>query len=236
MSQDVVIAAAGLERRFGSFRVLRGLDLSVPRASVMALFGPNGAGKTTLLRILAGLTSPTRGSVAILGRPAPVDARTRGRIGVVSHETFLYGDLTARENLAYYARLYGVGDIGRIDRLIERVGLARFADRRARAFSRGMAQRLALARAILHEPDLLLLDEPFTGLDPQGAEVLSRMLHEERSRGTTIILTTHDFERGLAVADRASVLAGGRLSWSSEGELPTVAAMAGIYSSVLRQD
>lgn len=236
MTEPAAITATGLERRFGSFRVLRGLDLSVPRASVLALFGPNGAGKTTLLRILAGLASPTRGRVTILGRPAPADAHTRRRIGVVSHETFLYGDLTARENLAYYGRLYGIADAGRIEALLERVGLARAAERRVRAFSRGMAQRLALARATLHRPEILLLDEPFTGLDPQGAEVLSRMLHEERTRGATIVLTTHDFERGLAVADRACVLAGGRMSWSSEGALPTPQAMAAIYATALQKD
>jgi len=235
MNDDPAIVVRDLERRFGGFRVLRGLDLTVPHASVCTLFGPNGAGKTTLLRILAGLASPTRGEVTILGRRAPADAELRRRIGVVSHETFMYGDLTARENLTYYGRLYGVRDTARTDALLDRVGLARAANRHVRAFSRGMAQRLALARATLHRPDVLLLDEPFTGLDPQGCEVLTRLLSEERDRGTTVVLTTHDFARGLAVADRASVLSDGRLTWSSDGALPTPQAMATIYASALQQ-
>jgi heme exporter protein A len=214
--------------------VLRGLDLELPRACVLALFGPNGAGKTTLVRILAGLSSPGGGSVEILGQNFTAGASLRRKIGVVAHEPFLYGDLTARENLEHYSRLYSVDD-SRIDGLLERVGIRAAAERRVRAFSRGMIQRLSLARATLHEPELLLLDEPFTGLDPQGADALSTLIREERDRGTAVLMTTHDFQRGLAVADRAAILADGRMAWSCDDGAPAPEAMAEIYASAIRR-
>lgn len=237
MTDDALTAAAivarDIERRFGHFRVLRGLSLTLARGEVLALFGPNGAGKTTFLRLLAGLTSANRGSVQVLGTTLPGNGALRRRIGVVAHDAFVYGDLTARENLEYYARLYGVADDGRCRRMLEQVGLRSAADRVVRAFSRGMLQRLALARALLHEPELLLLDEPFTGLDPQGVERLIALLIAEKARGTTMIVTTHDFDRGLAVADRAAVLVGGRIAWKSDGRLPDEQEMSRIYSTTV---
>ncbi len=230
---EPAIVAQGIERRFGHFRVLRGLDLSVDRSAVLALFGPNGAGKTTLLRLLAGLSSPNRGTAHVLGTALPGNAALRRRIGVVAHDAFVYGDLTARENLEYYARLYRTGDHGRVDTMIAQVGLTSAADRTVRAFSRGMLQRLALARALLHAPELLLLDEPFTGLDPQGVEQLIALLRAEKARGTTMIVTTHDFDRGLAVADTAAVLVGGRIAWESQGHLPDAREMADIYTTAV---
>jgi heme exporter protein A len=227
------IEAKGVERRFGHFRVLRGLNLCVDRSSVLALFGPNGAGKTTFLRLLAGLTTANRGEARLFGIPLPGNAALRRRIGVVAHEAFVYGDLTARENLEYYARLYRIPDRERTRLMIEQVGLKSAADRAVRAYSRGMLQRLALARALLHEPELLLLDEPFTGLDPQGVDQLISLLGAEKARGTTMIITTHDFDRGLAVADRSAVLVGGRIAWESEGRLPNAHEMSDIYTTTV---
>jgi heme exporter protein A len=235
-SSGPAVLAEGVERRYGNLRVLRGLELAIERPSVLALFGPNGAGKTTLLRLLAGLASPHRGRAQVFGAPLPGNAALRRRIGVVAHEAFVYGDLTARENLDYYARLYSVDDDARVTDIIEQVGLERAADRTARTFSRGMLQRLALARALLHRPDLLLLDEPFTGLDPQGVGRLIELLATEKARGTTMIITTHDFTHGLAVADRAAVLAGGRIQWDSEARLPDAREMAEIYSNTVSTD
>jgi heme exporter protein A len=232
-SSGPAVLAEGVERRYGNFRVLRSLELLVERSSVLALFGPNGAGKTTLLRLLAGLASPHRGRAQVFGTPLPGNAALRRRIGVVAHEAYVYGDLTARENLEYYARLYSVDDDARVSGIIEQVGLERAADRAARAFSRGMLQRLSLARALLHRPDLLLLDEPFTGLDPQGVERLIELLATEKARGTTMIITTHDFAHGLAVADRAAVLAGGRIAWESDERLPDAREMSEVYTTTV---
>jgi heme exporter protein A len=232
-TNEAAIVAENVERRFGNFRVLRGLNLTVPRSNVLALFGPNGAGKTTFLKLLAGLASPNGGSAQVFGCALPGDAKLRRRIGVVAHEPYVYADLTARENLDYYARLYRVTRSDRAADLIEQVGLSGAAHRTVRTYSRGMLQRLALARALLHEPDLLLLDEPFTGLDPQGAQTLIELLSAEKTRGTTMIITTHDFDRGLAVADRAAVLAGGKIAWESEEQLPNADEMSAIYTTTV---
>ncbi len=228
------VAVRGLERRFGTLRVLRGLDLEVAAGDTVAIFGSNGAGKTTFLRILAGLLSPDRGEVSLFGTPLPGPASLRRRIGVVAHDSYLYGDLTAAENLDYYGRLYGVADGDRSLSLLERVSLADAADRPVRTFSRGMLQRLALARAMLHEPDLVLFDEPFSGLDPTGATLLFETLDELKRAGCTILLTTHDFARGLGCADRAVMLHGGRVAWQSRDGVPTAAEMAEIFSAVVQ--
>jgi heme exporter protein A len=223
----------GAVRRYGGLPVLRGVDLDVERGESVALFGPNGAGKTTLLRTLAGLLRADSGSVSVLGRALPADAALRRRIGYLGHESFLYRDLDARENLAYYARLFGV-PASRIDVLLGEVGLAAVSARRVSAYSRGMLQRLALARAVLHEPELLLLDEPLTGLDPEGVELFARLLGVLRGRGVTVLMATHDIERALAVATRAVVLGRGRIVWDSgAGPLPDAARMAIQYSDAV---
>jgi heme exporter protein A len=224
------VRAVGLERRFGAVRVLRGLDLAVARGQSVVLFGSNGAGKTTLLRVVAGLCRPQRGEVEVLGCMLPGDAPLRRRIGMIGHESFVYGDLTARENLAYYARLYGLHGSERGAALLDTVELTTVADRPTRTYSRGMLQRLALARALLHEPELLLLDEPFTGLDPHASAVLAAILEQLRMSDTTVLLTTHDFDRGLAAADRALLLHDGVVAWDSERSLPSVDAMKRVYA------
>ncbi len=206
-----------LTKSFGPHTALAGVTLSIGAGEFVTLVGPNGAGKTTLLRILATLIRPTSGTVRIAGLdPAQAGPEVRRRIGFLSHRTLLYDDLTAEQNLRFYARLYGLSDASaRIDELLERVGLA---DRRhdlVRTFSRGMQQRLAVARAVLHRPSILLLDEPYTGLDPQATDALSALLGELAGEGCTILLTTHDLERGLAVGNRVVVLSRGRVAYDA---------------------
>jgi len=226
------ISTRRLERRFGAVRALRGVEMEISRGSTVALFGSNGAGKTTLLRVLAGLLRPTAGEAHILGSPLPGDAGLRRRIGVLGHESFLYGDLTGAENLTYYARLYDIREPARVDDLLAQLGLREAADRPARTYSRGMIQRLSLARAIIHDPELLLLDEPFTGLDPTGSNLLQGFLARLRSRGVTVFMTTHDFDRGLAAADVAIMLHKGRVAWRSDDILPKPDAMRGIFERI----
>jgi heme exporter protein A len=179
-----VIRARGLEKRFGRKRALRPVDLVADRGEFAVVTGPNGSGKTTLLRLVGGLLAPTRGELE-------VDVE-RGRLGFVGHEPLLYRDLTALENLDLYGRLYRVAERReRIGMLLERFDLWEARHERTSAFSRGMLQRLALCRALLHEPDLLVLDEPFTALDAEGATLLDRQLRE-LAGSTTVLLSTHD--------------------------------------------
>jgi len=206
-----------LTKSFGPHTALAGVTLSIGAGEFVTLVGPNGAGKTTLLRILATLIRPTSGTVRIAGlNPAQAGPEVRRRIGFLSHRTLLYDDLTAEQNLRFYARLYGLSDASaRIDELLERVGLADRRHDRVRTFSRGMQQRLAVARAVLHRPSILLLDEPYTGLDPQATDALSALLGELAGEGCTILLTTHDLERGLAVGNRIVVLSRGRVAYDA---------------------
>ncbi len=209
------IRIQSLRRRFGAAPVLRGIDLEVTRGECVAIFGANGAGKTTLLRTLAGLLRAESGTVELFGTVLPANADLRRRIGYLGHESFLYRDLDARENLAYYGRLFGVRDPSRGDAMIARVGLAHARAKLVGTYSRGMLQRLGLARALLHAPDLLLLDEPLTGLDPAGARLLSQILDERRAQGVTIVMATHDIDRALESATRAVILDRGRVAWDS---------------------
>ena len=215
-----VVEAHGLVRRFGTTTVLAGVELTAGAGEIVGVFGPNGAGKTTLIRVLATLLTPSAGRVSLFQEDpfGPRGSQVRRRLGLVSHETFLYPDLTAWENLLYYARLYDVPDgARRAGEQIEWSGLADHASRPVRAFSRGMAQRLALARALLHRPDLVLLDEPFSGLDAVGADTVENTLTTLRSEGRTAVLTTHDLTRGLRVADRVYIVSRGRIAWQSDG-------------------
>jgi len=209
------IATHGLTKSFGGPAVLRDLDFTLAPGEAVALFGPNGAGKSTLLRLCAGLLRPSRGSLKIFG----IDGKdgkleTRRRIGFVSHQSFLYPDLTPIENLSFYARMYRVaGAADRVRGLVEQVGLVGWANRPVRTLSRGLEQRCALARALLHEPDLLLLDEPFTGLDADASATLQAVLNTAQQRGASLVMATHDIAQGLACCGRAVVLARGRLVW-----------------------
>ncbi len=201
-----MIEVQELAKYFGRFSALRKLSISVPRGQFIALFGRNGAGKTTFLRILAGLSRPSSGTVAIQGaRPGSQSAR--GIIGYLSHNTALYLDLTALENLRFYARLLDHSDSDAdLEERIGRVGLAGRGCEPVRNYSRGMQQRLAIARAFLHDPAILLLDEPFTGLDQEGSAFLQEYLSECRVRGKTCLMAIHDEPLGYALADRLVVI------------------------------
>jgi heme exporter protein A len=210
-----MIEVRDLVKSFGPRAALAGVDLSVDTGEFVTLVGPNGAGKTTLLRILATLTRPTSGTVRIAGMdPGREGVRIRRHIGFLSHRTLLYDDLTAEQNLQFYGRMYDLGDGGsqRIEMLLKRVGLETRRRDLVRTFSRGMKQRLSVARAVLHSPHLLLLDEPYTGLDPVASQSLSDLLVSLADEGTTVVLTTHDLSRGLAVGRRVVVLVGGKIA------------------------
>lgn len=226
----------GLKKSFGLKPALRGIDLTMPQGERAALLGANGAGKTTLLRILAGLTKPSAGSVSIDGFDIVGDAQAvRRLVGFVAHQPYLYDELTARENLLFFARMYTVRDgRERANMLLQRVGLERKANERVSTLSRGQVQRLSLARALLHGPSLLLLDEPDTGLDEEGNALLETLLDEHRARGGTTIFTTHRVERALALADSIVLLNNGRVASrraTAEMELDSVRQA---YQEVLR--
>jgi heme exporter protein A len=197
-------------KAFGERRAVDGLDLELAAGECLAVLGPNGAGKTTLLRMLATLARPDAGRLAVAGHALPEEAvRARALIGYLGHDPLVYLDLTAWQNLELFADLYGLDDARRrIEDALADVGLLARAYDPVRAFSRGMAQRLGLARMLLHGPRLLLLDEPYSGLDAQGAALLDRVLRERGERA--VVVVTHDLERALALADRVLVLRAGR--------------------------
>lgn len=225
---DLAARARGLTRRYGNGRALNGLDLDVPWDQCLAIVGANGAGKTTLLRILATLTRPSAGSVSIGGLDLPGEAAAiRQHVGLVAHQTFLYDDLTTRENLVFYGRLYGLAQPGkRADVLLERVGLAERAGDRVRSLSRGLQQRAALARAVVHDPPILLLDEPDTGLDTRADTVLGAMMTDERGHARTVLLTTHNLERARELSQRIIVLSAGRVARDVASGATTSAELA----------
>lgn len=231
-----MIEARGMVKSFGLKPVLRGLDFTVEPGEFVAIVGPNGAGKTTFLRILASLASPTAGLVRIAGFPLPgAAAEVRRRLGVVAHQPLLYGDLTAWENLRFYGRMYSVSDLeARLESLLEMVGLWPVRDELVRAFSRGMQQRLAIGRAVLHEPRLLLLDEPHTGLDQEAAAMLDDLLKRVASQGRTIVMTSHDLARAHALASRVDVLAHGRMAASASTAQVSPAELVELYREVTR--
>ena len=212
-SAESLVDARGITKRFGFREALRGVDLTLGRGECVAVFGPNGAGKTTLIRILTLALRPDAGWLSIAGHEArTAGASIRQSLGVVSHQSYLYDDLTARQNLEFYGRLYDVRSVrSRAETLLARFGLRRRADDAVRTFSRGMQQRLSLARALLHEPQVLFLDEPFSGLDPQAMEMLQQTLADLCRDGCGVVLVTHDLDRGLDVSDRWIVLDDGKL-------------------------
>lgn len=216
MSAPNVLQVEGVSKYYGDFPALRDIGFSAAWGSAVALLGRNGAGKTTLLRIVAGLSKATRGSVRIFGAGAR-EERTRRRIGVLGHGISLYDELSAAENLRLFANLYRIPDAAaRVGGMLERVGLGRVRDGLVREFSRGMRQRLAVGRAFLHDPDLLLLDEPFTALDDRAIAVLQSMLREMRERGRTIVLSTHQLREALDLASHVVFLQRGQVVYSGE--------------------
>jgi heme exporter protein A len=190
---EPAIELAGLGRRFGERTALRDVTLTVPVGATLVVLGPNGAGKSTLLRVLAGLLRPHAGRVRILGRELPGEGwAVRGRIGLLAHEPMLYRDLTPRENLRFHARLHDV-ELARIDEVLDAVGMTSRADDPVAVLSRGMVQRVAAARTVLHDPELLLLDEPFSALDADGAELLQAELTD--TDGRTVVVASHQPDR-----------------------------------------
>ncbi len=206
-----------LKKSFGLRPVLRGVNLAVAAGECVALMGPNGAGKTTLMRILATLSKPSAGTALVAGLALPAGAsQVRRRLGVVSHQTLLYGDLTAEENLSFYARMYALAQpAARIAQVLEQVGLGARRRDLVRTFSRGMQQRLAIARALLPDPAVMLFDEPYTGLDPDASAMLDQVLRTVALRGRTVLITTHDLARTLDLADRVAILARGVIAFSA---------------------
>ncbi len=212
-----IIEVRGLIKTFGVMPVLRRLDLCVAHGEFLAVLGPNGSGKSTLLRLLAGLSKPNGGTIRIGGWELPREAASvRAQIGLVSHEPLLYEALTARENMQFFARLYGLPtNSPRLMQLIEQVGLARRADHKVRTFSRGMQQRLSIARALVHNPDILLMDEPYTGLDQDASLTLDDILKSAHDAGHTIFMITHQFDRASALADRIVILSRGQIVYDT---------------------
>ena len=206
-----MIKVRRLVKRFGLKTVLSGVDLDVQPGEFVALLGPNGAGKTTFLRILASLSHPSMGEVSVAGHRLPHQAAAvRARLGVVSHVPLLYGDLTAEENLQFYGRLYSIGDLSRrVSEVLAMIGLEARRRDLVRTFSRGMQQRLAIGRAVLHDPDVMLFDEPHTGLDQDASAMLDGVLRSVAAQGRTVLMTSHDLARSEALATRFDILSRG---------------------------
>ena len=217
--------------------MLRNLDIGVQPGQIVALLGPNGAGKTTLLRILASLAKPSLGYVRVAGLLIPSQAQAlRSQVGLLAHQPLLYSDLSAEQNLHFFAQLYGLDDADRrVSDLLDQLGLAARRRDPVRIFSRGMQQRLAIARTILHRPKVLLLDEPHTCLDPESVESVNSLLRALANEGCSILLTSHDLEKTAQLADRVEVLAAGRLTATfSEGSLKGM-QLAWLYAEAIQR-
>ena len=231
------ILVQGLNRSFGGPPVLHDLDLRVDWGELFVLFGANGSGKTTLIRSLATLARFDSGLIQIAGRDLRANAVSlRRSIGVLTHQTFLYDDLTAYENLRFYGRMFRVPELEeRIRNVADQMGLHRLLHKRVRTLSHGMQKRLSLARAILHDPPILLLDEPETGLDQEALALLDQLLTGEGRARRTVVMTTHNLDRGLALGDRVAILADGRIAYQqSRGSFDTE-GFRGAYASYLSE-
>ncbi len=226
-----MILIQDLTKSFGHNYALQGVDLEVAQGQFLTIVGPNGAGKTTLLRILATLLKPTDGIVHIDGLDlASRSAEIRRRIGLISHQSLVYGSLTVEENLRFYARIYDVPAVQeRVEMLLDLVGLEARRGDPARTLSRGMQQRLAIARAIIHQPSVMLLDEPYTGLDQQATEMLRKLLQTVSSESRTVIMTTHNLERASELSDRLAILAKGRIVYQAENALVSLRDLQQAY-------
>ena len=224
------VAVEGVWKFYGDYPALRDISLAAERGSCLALIGRNGAGKTTLLRIIAGFSRPGRGQVRILGTP-PRETATRQRIGFIGHGISVYDELSALENLILFGRLYGLADPRRSAfEWLERTGLDRVRNGLVREFSRGMRQRLAVARAFLHSPDLLLMDEPFTALDDRAIAVLQRLLREALAEGRTMILSTHQLREALELATDVVLLNRGRVGFTGPRTAEMLADPGWVYA------
>ncbi len=227
----VAIEATRLEKSFGNTAVLRGLDMNVRDGEVVAIFGANGVGKSTLLRILATLTRPDHGAVSIYGSDLARNAETaRLSLGAVLHSTMLYGVMTVKENLTFFGRMFRVPGLNeRVYEIADRMGLTPRLEQRVRELSHGYQKRAALARALLHRPRVLLLDEAETGLDESARRVLDGVITEHRAAGHAVVMTTHSVEKGIEASDRVLVLAGGRFALDEPSSRVTLGDVTRFY-------
>jgi len=215
-----IILVQKLVKRFGYKMVLKGMEFTAEPGEFVGLLGPNGAGKTTFLRILSSLSRPTMGLVRVAGYQLPQQAAgVRANLGVLSHQPLLYGDLTGEENLQFFGRMYAVDGLeARIGEVLELVDLSRRGQDLVRTYSRGMAQRLAIARAVIHDPGILLLDEPYTGLDQDASVMLDTVLKQIAAQGRTVVMTSHDLVRTADLCSRFDVLSRGKIIASASRE------------------
>lgn len=231
-----IIDVQALVKTYDLLPVLRKLSLQIQRGEFVALLGPNGSGKSTLLRLLCGLSRPTAGTIRIGGWDLPKEAAAvRAQLGLVSHKAILYDTLTAQENLRFFARLYNLPAASidtRITEMLAQVGLARRAHDLVRTFSRGMLQRLSIARALLHNPDILLLDEPYTGLDQDASRVLDDLLRAAHADGRTILMTTHDLSRAAILPTRIVILSRGVIGYDAPAGQTDALALAALYTDI----
>ena len=232
-SRTVAVKVEGLTKSFGTRLTLRGIDLEINQGESVVIFGSNGAGKTTLLKVMATIMNPSSGKVIIDGLNTKESAEeARHRIGIVSHNTFLYGNLTAYENLDFYSRLYDVPvRQKRIHEVVEMVGMTPRLHNRVATLSRGMQQRLSIARSLLHKPSIILLDEPETGLDRQANAMLWEIFQAEGEQKRTIVLTTHNLERGLELAGRVLILDKGMIVYDGAKQGLDLPALERVYQS-----
>ena len=233
-SRDAVwvqaLAVRDITKSFGPVRALRGVTLTVARGEALAIFGPNGAGKTTLLKIASTLMRPSSGQVLLFGANPHEAPHLRRLIGLVSHHSYLYPGLTGLENLLFTARLYGCSDAGaRAEAMLAAVGLSGRGGDLVRTYSRGMTQRLSIARALVHDPQILLLDEPYTGLDRQAASAFTALLLTMRG-SRTIVLTTHSIEQGVALSDRVAILVDGVVAYEAGNGARDVSTVERVYA------
>ena len=233
MSTETMVHLKGVIKHFGTITALRGIDLELKRGCCLGIFGPNGAGKTTLLRILATLARPSAGTVRIAGYDVVKEGeKVRPLLGVLSHRTFLYGHLTAHENLQFYGRMFGLKKLAeRITEVLQAVDLVTHAHQLVRTYSRGMQQRLAIARAVLHYPKLLLLDEPYTGLDKHAVSRLHDLITHLHSESCTIIVSTHDLHRGLDLYDEIAIQCRGKIVYRGPSLGADVQEFEQLYSA-----
>ncbi|MDO8568079.1 MAG: ABC transporter ATP-binding protein [Dehalococcoidales bacterium] len=227
-TSEWAIEVQGLTKSFGSYQALRGVDLKIKSGESVVIFGPNGAGKTTLIKILSSVMNPSSGKVLVNGLSLKDNAEeARRHIGVVTHQTYLYGNLTAYENLDFYSRMYDVPSRKeRIEELVDMVGMTYRLHERVDTFSRGMQQRISIARCLLHKPSIILLDEPETGLDTQATAMLWDIMRQEKR---TIILTIHSLERGLELCERLLILVKGKIAYEGMSQALGLAGLQQAY-------
>lgn len=231
-----LIEIRALIKAYDILPVLRKLDLTIERGEFVALLGPNGSGKSTLLRMLCGLSRPTHGSIRVGGWELPREAyAVRAQIGLVSHKSLLYDNLSAAENLRFFARLYNLPPASvepRIREILDQVGLGKRLNDLVRTFSRGMLQRLSIARALLHNPDIVLLDEPYTGLDQDASAVLDDLLRQAHTGGRTILMTTHDLQRAAVLPSRVLILSRGVIAYDAPASDLDGLKLSALYTEI----